>query len=47
MPFLLTDKDVKPVLYNTAFDEAFLLNNNISIEYAIKNIKVIRLDKIS
>lgn len=43
----MTDKDSKPILYNLAFEEAFLYENTISIEYAIKNIKVLKLDKIS
>ncbi|CAD8090424.1 unnamed protein product [Paramecium primaurelia] len=47
LPFIITDKDAKPILYNSYFMDAFEKIDQKNIQYGIKNIKINRLDKNS
>ncbi|CAD8109896.1 unnamed protein product [Paramecium sonneborni] len=47
LPYIITDKDAKPILYNSYFIDAFEFNDQKNIQYGIKNMKIYRLDKKS
>ncbi|CAD8104263.1 unnamed protein product [Paramecium sonneborni] len=47
LPYLITDKDAKPIQYNSYFMNAFEISDQKHIQYRIQNMKIYRLDKKS